>query len=344
MNTHRNFDPSKYALIDLHLHIDGALSPEAIIKMAEMSHTLLPTNNISDLKKLLTVSDDCRDLNEYLDRFELPVRVMQTKETISYAVYDLIKRLDAQGLIYTELRYAPQLHTQNGLTQEDVVQASIDGLNRGLFESSIKAQLILCAMRMEDNQEANLETAKLVGKYLNHGVAALDLAGAEALYLTENFKTLFDYARSLNIPYTIHAGEASGYESIDKALEFGTLRIGHGIRSLENDETVRRIIRKDVTLELCPTSNLQTKALSGVLTMKDYPLKKLATSGISVTINTDNPTVSGITLKKEFETLFKAKILSENDAKIFVYHSINAAFLTEPQKKALRAIADKRMR
>lgn len=336
-------DPSNYALIDLHLHIDGALSPEAVVKMAEMSQTALQTNDILLLEKHLTVNANCKNLNDYLECFEIPISIMQTTESISYAVYDLVKRLDAQGLIYAELRYAPQLHTKKGLTQEEVVTASIDGLNKGLSETSIKAQLILCAMRMEDNHKANLETVQLVSQYLGQGVAALDLAGAEGLFPTEHFKSLFDYANTLDIPFTLHAGEAVGPESVDQAIDFGARRIGHGIRSIEKEKTLKALAEKGIPLEICPTSNLQTKAVPEVFELKDYPLNKLKDAGIKITINTDNPRVSGITLREEFERLFKSNLITEADARDFVTQSINAGFLSDSQKEALRKIAESRM-
>ncbi|MEG1075159.1 MAG: adenosine deaminase [Ruthenibacterium sp.] len=335
---------SKYALIDLHLHLDGSVSPDAMIKMAEMSDIQLSVTDPEELTKMLSAPENCKDLNEYLQCFDLPLQVLQTKETISFSVYDLVKRLETQGLLYAEIRFAPQLHMRNALTQQEVVEAAIDGLNQATAETNLNANLILCCMRGEGNEKENLETVRLTELYLGKGVVACDLAGAEAIYPSSDYEELFKYASSMGVPFTFHAGEASGVYSVRDGLSFGAHRIGHGIRSFDDAATQKMIIDKNATLELCPTSNLQTKALPKVKTIKDYPINAFFENGVAVTINTDNMTVSNTTLANEFSKLLNNNVITSEQAKQIVYNSVDAAFLPENEKNALRILCDERMK
>jgi adenosine deaminase len=271
---------------------------------------------------------------------------MQSRETIAYSVSSLVKRLYAQGLIYAEIRYAPQLHLQKGMTQDEVVAASIDGLNTGLAACSggIKAQLILCCMRGADNDELNYETIRMAKKYLGQGVCAADLAGAEALFPTSKYKALFAYAKEQGVPFTIHAGEADGVESMRLAIDYGAQRIGHGIRSWDDNDMKTLLKQKDVCLTLCPSSNLQTKAVAGITTMSQYPLQAFLTAGVPVCINTDNMTVSNTTVAQELQKLYDAGILTKEQAQLMVRNAINHAFLSDTEKEQLLQLAERRMK
>ena len=203
-------------LIDLHIHLDGSLPYETVHKL--MQQAGMPAKTDAELYPLLSVPEDCRDLNEYLEKFDFPLQLMQSAGNIEQIVYELLTVQRAGGLVYTEIRFAPQLHCQQGLTQAAVVEAAVAGLRR--FEKEqysgtcaettpeLHAGLILCAMRGADNKEANLETVRVAAKYLGKGVVALDLAGAEALFPTRDFEDVFALARELEVPLTIHAGEA----------------------------------------------------------------------------------------------------------------------------------------
>lgn len=172
-------------------------------------------------------------------------------------------------------------------------------------------------MRGNDNQDENMQTVQVAKQYLGKGVCAVDLAGAEALFRTENFADIFNKAKRENIPFTIHAGEADGSESIKKAIEFGTKRIGHGIRCIENKELMQEIREKGITLEICPTSNIQTQAVEG-----KHPLEELYRSGILTTINTDNDTVSNTNIEQEYQWVLRNTRLTYND---LIQMNINAA-------------------
>lgn len=314
-------------LIDLHLHLDGSLSVKSVKELAAMQNIEIPENE-EELLKLLRVNEDCKDLTEYLEKFAFPGKLLQTKEALALSVYNLQEELKEQGLIHAEIRFAPQLHTHNGLSQREVVEAAVEGLER----SDFSAQLILCCMRGNGNREENLETVRLTKDFLGKGVCALDIAGAEALFPTKDFEDLFALARELEIPFTIHAGEADGPESVYKALEYGTKRLGHGVRSLEDPALIEKIAKEGITLELCPTSNIHTCIFPSI---EEYPLRKLMEAKVCVTINTDNMTVSGTNLDNEMKKLIAAFNLTDDEIKGFARNSVAACFASEETKAAL---------
>ena len=303
--------------IDLHLHLDGSLTPAYIIRQAKKQGLELPTWDEKELERYLTVPKDCQNLNEYLEKFDLPCSVLQTEDALTEAVADLCERLAGQGLCYAEIRFAPQLHLQKGLTQRQVVGAAVRGLRK---TEEFEAKLILCCMRSGENEAENLETVRVAAEYLGRGVAAADLAGAEGLFPTETFENVFALARELQVPFTIHAGEAAGPESVWTALRFGARRIGHGIRSLEDEKLVDYLREHEIPLEVCPTSNFQTKAVNG-----EYPLKTMLEKGLCVTLNTDNMTVSGTTLEQEFQVARELG-LTDEQLEIVKKNAVKARF------------------
>lgn len=304
--------------IDLHLHLDGSLTPAYVISQAKKQGLELPVWEEKELVKYMTAPADCRDLNEYLEKFDLPCSVMQTEDALTEAVRDVCRQMEAQGMKYVEIRFAPQLHTKKGLTQRQVTEAVIKGLPQG---KGLEAKLILCCMRMENNEKENMETIRMAEAYLGKGVAAADLAGAEAIFPTKSFEPVFRMAREAGVPFTIHAGEADGPKSIWTALKFGAKRIGHGVRCLEDETLVEYLREHRIPLEVCPTSNFQTKAVKG-----EYPLKKMLEKGLCVTLNTDNTTVSGTTLEKEFEVARTRLGVTEEELEILKANAEKARF------------------
>lgn len=316
-----------FGLIDLHLHLDGSLSLESVRDLARMQNIEVEADD-EKLLKLLQVGPDCKDLNEYLEKFAFPCSLLQKPETITRSVENLRRELKEQGLLYAEIRFAPQLHLLQGLTQRQVVQAAVDGLKA----EGVKANLILCCMRGDRNREENLETVRLTAEFLGKGVCAADLAGAEALFATETFEDVFALARELNIPYTIHAGEAAGPESVYKALEFGAKRLGHGVRSAEDVALLKQLARDGITLELCPTSNLNTNIFNSI---EEYPILSLMEAGVRITINTDNIMVSGVSLQSEWEKVVNTFHLTREQILQLQKNSAEAVFADDSVKQWL---------
>ncbi len=310
-------------MVDLHLHLDGSLSAEFVLAQAEKDGIVLPANNAQDLMPYLTVGDTCESLNEYLEKFDLPLSVLQSEDALEKSVYDLMKRLSAEGVEYAEIRYAPQLHLQRGLAQEAVVEATISGLNSAIRDYNIDGKLILCCMRIADNQVTNMQTVEVAKRYLGQGVAAIDLAGAEALFPTKNFEQIFRRASMYDIPFTIHAGEADGPQSIRDALKFGASRIGHGVRCIEDSKLVDELVKRQIPLEICPISNAQTKACPDIA---HHPILKLLDYGVCVTVNTDNRTVSNTNLNKEFDALRSALHMTDSQKEKLLANAYAARF------------------
>ncbi len=315
-------------MIDLHLHLDGSLSPKLVLELAEKQGIDLPRQDDQTLEGLLSAPTDCQSLNEYLDCFTLPLRVLQSAEALERSAYELAVRLALQGLLYAEIRFAPQLHTEKGMTQAQAVEAVRRGIAAAMKEHrEFQAQIILCCMRGGEN-EKNRETLRLASKFFEYGICAVDLAGAEAQYPTGEYRELFREATSLGLPFTIHAGEADGPQSIWNALSFGAKRIGHGVRCVNDPALVDFLAERQVPLELCPTSNLQTKA---VPCLAEFPLRLLLKRGVPVTLNTDNMTVSGTTLAGEYR-LAESLGLTEDERRKLLENGARAAFLS-PEKK-----------
>ena len=291
-----------------------------------------------DLKERLQVSKDCRDLNEYLEKFEFPLTLLQKAEAITECVRMLIAGQDSQGIMYSEIRFAPQLHTRKGLSQQEIVEVACEGLDesRKYWKSYSCHNLILCCMRSDDNKDANMETVRLAALYAERGrgVVAADLAGAEGLYATDTFADVFRDAVQRGVPFTIHAGEAAGAESVECALNFQAVRIGHGVRSTENPLIMQELADRETALELCPTSNLNTKIYE---TIENYPIQQLMNKGIKVTVNTDNMMVSNTTEARELALVADTFNMEKKDVKQLIMNGVEAAFTTEGIKNRLRA-------
>lgn len=310
--------------IDLHLHLDGSLRPHTVWELAKEQGIVLPAATEEELVPFLRVPEECQSLTEYLERFDLPLLVLQKAEAVERVTYELVEDLAKQGLTYAEIRFAPQFSTKQGLTQDEVVWAAVRGLNRALADfPSIRAGLILCFMRGAENRvnEATLEAAK---RHLGKGVLAVDLAGAEALFKTADYQELFEKVREADVPFTIHAGEADGPESVRKALEFGTKRLGHGVRAIEDEKLIEQIIRDRVTLEVCPISNLHTKLAKNV---HEHPIRRLFDMGVRVTVNTDNMTVSNTCLEREYAFLREYYGFTDAEITIMNRYASEAAFM-----------------
>lgn len=327
---------SSCALIDLHVHLDGSIPLPAAAQLAAEAGLDL---SLAELQEKMQVPDHCQDLNQYLATFELPLKLMQSAQGIRTVARAFHEQLDTEGILYAEPRFALGSLTAEGLSQQEVLEAALAG--RADFyaehpQSALHTAYIICAMRGTDEElkHKNEESIDLAVAYLGNGVAAADLAGAEALFATENFSSLFAEAQRKDVPFTIHAGEAAGPESIKAALRLGAQRIGHGVRSLEDAGVIQDLKAANVALEICPTSNLQTRIFESI---ECFPLEQLLDAGLTVTINTDNMTVSNTTLSREFELLQQHCSLDKNTARELAENAARAVFSDSSEKDRLLA-------
>ena len=290
---------TSFPKIDLHLHIDGSLSLPCFQTLA--SNVGLSITD-AQIRKAVMASDTCRSLPEYLRCFELPTRLLQTEKALTLSTFDLIRNLEAQGLFYAELRFAPQHYTKQGLTQQQTVAAVLKGVDMAKKAGfHIQIGILLC-MLVNGLPADNQETAELAVAYKDIGIAGLDLAGPESAVPMSEFESLFHFAYQSGLPFTIHAGECGDYENISRAISFGARRIGHGCAARFSENCMRLLEKEQIILEMCPTSNVQTKA---VPTLSEHPIRMFFDRGIAVTVNTDNMTVSNTTLDKEYALLKK---------------------------------------
>ena len=332
---------SKYPFpkIDLHLHLDGSMLPETAWELAHEQGVELPAEDLEGFRRFIVVSADCRSVNEYLKRFDMPLALMQDKDSIKRVTRELVCLLAEQGLSYAEIRFAPQLHLRKGLSQRDAVEAVLEGRREGLSEHpGIGIGIILCTMCVgteEVNKKENLETVEIAPEYLEKGVVAIDLAGAEGIVPLRNFAYVFDRARELHVPFTCHAGDSQDAETVRDAMDFGAKRIGHGHHVFEDKELCRRAIRENVTFEICPTSNIQCQSRESY---KTHPAKAMLDMGMRVTINTDNMILSDIDLDKEYAHCLNEMGFTMEDLIKCARNSVEAAFIPEEERQRLLAL------
>ncbi|MBI3395317.1 MAG: adenosine deaminase, partial [Spirochaetia bacterium] len=332
-------------LIDLHLHIDGAVRTTTMIDLAREQKLPLPTFDPAALERLVRVSPNCRSLSEFLATFNVFYDLLKTPEAIERITYELCTDLAGQGLIYAELRFAPVLNIPEPSDFEAgmrrAVHAAMRGVERGTRGGAFSAGIILCCYRGFHLKYAE-ETVRIAHEVATEAsragkdslVVGVDLAGDESRYQARDFKSAFDLAHSYGIPVTVHAAEAAGPESAAAALDIlGARRIGHGIRIREDDALLNRVIRDRIPLEICLTSNLQTATVSR---LKDHPFKQYLDSGVHVTLNTDDPSVSGITLAGEWSLARSTFGLSDSNVEKILLFSADAAFCSTQKKEALK--------
>ena len=306
-------------MTELHVHLDGSLRPATVYDLAKRSRLdtgipnlyQLPRADAEErLKRKMIAPTDCRHLEDYLESFRLPLAVLRNEDAIECATYELGEDLYQDGVTHAEIRFAPLSLCGKDLTARDVIRSAERGARNAMRSyPGLTLTLILCCMRGQETApfvegageelqgpEVHFRLLDLIAGMRNDVIRAVDLAGAEAKYPTEGYRKLFRYATELQLPFTIHAGEADGKKSVRAAVEMGARRIGHGVRAIEDRWLVDTLVKKKITLECCLSSNFQTRCFP---LKEDHPIKKLFDAGVRVTLNTDNRTVSDTTMQKE---------------------------------------------
>lgn len=313
--------------IELHLHLDCSLSFEVV-------HQIEPTISLEVYRSSFVAPPKCTDLADYISRAVKGFELMQTPEQLRLVTLDLFQQLLADNVIYAEIRFAPLLHLQQGLSPAEVVQTVNDAAKEGMKKTGVQAGIILCTLRHFDEKQS-LETVKLVEQFRGTNVVGFDIAADEAGFPIDQHVTAFAYAKEKGLNVTAHAGEAKGAESVWETLQhFHPKRIGHGVRSVEDSKLMEHLKAAKIHLEVCPTSNVQTNVVGK---MEDHPADQIYRSGVSMSVNTDARTISDTTLAKEYEILQnhfdwgKAHFLRCN------LEAIEHAFIAEDRKERLKA-------
>jgi adenosine deaminase len=315
----------------LHDHLDGGLRPQTVIELAdEVGYAELPTRDPGELTKILTAGAHRGHLNLYLDAFRHTVGVMQTREALHRVAREAAEDLSDDGVVYAEIRFAPELHTERGLTLDQVVEAVLAGFKSA--DRPIKVRALLTAMR---TAARSLEIAELAVRHRDNGVVGFDIAGAEAGWPPSRHLDAFQYVHRENFHVTIHAGEGFGLPSIWEAVQYcGAERLGHGVRLIEDIKvgsdgtaTLGRLASyvRDcrIPLEMCPTSNVQTGAAESIAT---HPLRLMRKLHFRVTVNTDNRLMSQISLSDEFATLVREFGYGWPDLQWLTVNAMKSAF------------------
>ena len=320
----------KLPKVELHCHLDGSVSRKTIRKIAEAQDYSLPESE-AELRKLVQAGDECQSLLEYIGKFDTVLDCLQVEEAITEAAYDLIGDVKKENVTYIEVRFAPMLSTHKGLSADQVVQATLNGLKKGEADFGVTSRAILCMMRHHDDQK-NHEIIELTKEYLGQGVVGIDLAGDEAKYPAGDYKSLLKVALEYNLPITLHAGECGCAGNVRESIDMGATRIGHGIALKDDPEILAYCIENGITVEMCPNSNLQTKT---VAEWSDYPYLKFKDAGLKISLNTDNRTITDTNLTKEFMTLDNLYQIGYAGMQELTENGIKASFVDEQTKKSL---------
>ena len=324
--------------VELHCHLDGSLRTQSIIEQAAIEKVILPFQNISDLDKYLRIGEKRGSLEDYIKRFDITLSVMQTPQSLFRFAYELIEDVAKENVRYIEVRYSPILHTKKGMTLDNTLEAVQKGLKKGEKVHGVKSGIIVCGIR-HIPPEASLKLADLAVRYKNRGVVGFDLAGAEENFPAKEHREAFYLIRNNNINATIHAGEAFGTSSIHQAIhQCGANRIGHGTRLKEDKDLMNYVIDHRIPLEVCLTSNWQTKSIK---TLKHHPVKHYYRQGMRVTLNTDNRLISDTTLTKEFMLAHKLFQFNLSDFREITIIAMKSAFMKHNDRiRMIKTIAN----
>lgn len=277
------------------------------------------------------IEENCRSLAEYLQKFDIPLQCLQTKENLKKTAFDFLMDLQKDHMKYIEVRFAPQLSVTEGLDCKNVMEAVLEGLADAKEQCGIEYGVIACMMSHHD-EKTNLQMLRECREFLGEGLCAVDLAGDEAGFPRKQFYPLFREAKTLGYPFTIHSGECGSVENILMAAEWGAARIGHGIAMMGHPEVQKLIAEKRIGVEMCPISNYQTKALvPGTV----YPIREFAKAGIAVTVNTDNRLVSNTSIEKEMNFLHERFDITEEELLSFQWNAVETAFCDEDTRHRL---------
>jgi adenosine deaminase len=281
---------------ELHCHLDGSLRPATMLELAKEYKVKMPRDDVDALREYMRV-DDARTLEDYLMRFDTTLSVMQTADALERIAYELALDAAAEGVRYIEMRYAPPLNTLQGLSLEEAVEAPLRGVQRAQREADIVARVIVCSLRHYD-PALSMQLAQLAVGYRDRGVVGFDLAGGEFGSPASRHAAAFEYCTEHGLACTCHAGEGDGPDSIRQAVhDCHAHRIGHATRLFEDPALLEEVHERGIALELCLTSNVQTRATERYET---HPLRHFLARGMNVCLNTDNRLMSGTTLVDEY--------------------------------------------
>ena len=323
---------------ELHCHLDGSVRPSTLLELGREHRTPMPASDVDALREFMIVRD-ARNLEDYLTRFDITLSVMQTAEALERIAYELAEDAAAEGVRYIEMRYSPVLNTRHDLSLGETVEAPLRGLERAQRDHGIVSRLIICALR-NLSPGISMELARLAVSYKGSGVAGFDLAGGERGHPASVHAEAFAYARDNGLACTCHAGEGAGADSVREAVyACGAHRIGHATRLIEDPSLTDYVNERRIALEICLTSNVQTRATHSYET---HPFRRYFDAGLNVVLNTDNRLMSGTTLTDEYVHAAQQLDFSFDELCKVALNGFESAFVTDAERAQLlaRATAD----
>jgi len=321
---------AKLPKTDLHVHLDGSMRLSTLLDLAQEQNVELPAKDEAGLRAAMRLGENTGSLVEYLKAFDVTLRVLQTRDGIYRAMFELCADAAAENVRYMEVRYSPMLHTRQGLRLTQIVEAVLSAAHDAELEHGVVTRVILCGIR-NISPESSLQMAELVVAYKNRGVVGFDLAGAEYDHPAVAHSEAFKLVRKNNINVTIHAGEAYGPASIAQAIhDCGAHRIGHGCRLREDGDLLHYVVDHRIPLECCPSSNVQTGAVESLAA---HPMKLYYNLGARVTLNTDNRLVTDTSVSKELHLLHTEMDFGLEDIKQVIMNGFKSSFLPFHEKR-----------
>ncbi|MDQ7780985.1 MAG: adenosine deaminase [Planctomycetota bacterium] len=310
-------------LCDLHLHLDGAVRPRTVWDLAREQGHRLPARSVREVARLVRVSKSCRNLTAFLKTFEVFYPLLRTPVAVERIAFELCEDQAKSGVDCFEARFAPVLQAREGFSMEEAVERALAGLRRGCAKFGVEAGLILCCYRSE-SPASSLRTVRIARRHISNGVVGIDLAGDEIRFPARAHLKAFKLAQRWGIPVTVHAGEAGPASNILEAvLDLGASRIGHGVRLEDDTRTYDLVVKRQIPLEMCLTSNVQTGV---VKSYTSHPFARYLRDGVMVTLNSDDPGVSNTTLPREYELARKHLHLSPPELQAIRLNAFVARF------------------
>ncbi|MEX5398714.1 adenosine deaminase [Streptococcus sp. ZJ93] len=320
----------KLAKTELHCHLDGSLSFRAIRQLAKWADIALPESD-EELQRLVTAPEKAESLLDYLTVFDVIRPLLQTKKALTLAAYDVAAQAAKENVLYMEIRFAPELSMDQGLSAVETVEAVLQGLEQAQNEFGIVSKVLVCGLKqspVRQTQELFTEVVSLAKR----GLVGFDFAGNESDFPTQTLEQAIKEIQELGLPLTFHAGECGCVANVAQAIQLGIPRIGHGTALMKDSKVMEEFVKAGATIEMCLTSNLQTGASP---TLADFPYQALYDLGANITINTDNRTVSATNLTKEYALFVEHFGTTKEDFYRFNQNAIRASFTTEAEKESL---------
>lgn len=311
--------------VELHCHLDGSVSVTTLKKLAKKEGIS------SELLERVHAPKKCLNLKEYLERFDIILPLLQSEENLTIAAYDLIEQASEDNVCYIEIRFAPLLHQEKGLTVEQIIRAVRRGILKAQEQFDVHANLLISALRHHPEQE-NIQLINSINQLNTGEVVGFDFAGDEQEISNEKIKSCVHHATNMDLKITLHSGECGCEQNVVEAIHLGAVRIGHGVAIKDHPAIMTFCAEKGTLLELCPTSNIQTNAIER---WEDYPLRRFIENHVKCCINTDNRTVSQTTLTNEYCLLVKYCQLSYSEMKTLNLDAIAGSFADEKLKNRL---------